>query len=216
MSARPAHYQPPPRPPEEASEGDPLMAINQLADELVKQGLRQVEGDLIGDDTRYVWSPYPAGWTTDDTIWDYGAPVSALTFNDSAQTFVLTQGTAVSGPVSLTIRPPIEFYTVMNLIETRGARGREVQVERPLGSWVLTLRGFLPAGDRAEKLQIAVHEPALFAARALELALASRGVVLTGDVAARHRLARHAVVGARGSRPGSTHIAAARGASPDS
>ena len=42
--------------------GNPLAAIEDLADQLVARGVKRVDGDIIGDDTWYVWQPYAAGW----------------------------------------------------------------------------------------------------------------------------------------------------------
>ena len=45
--------------------GNPLVAIEDLADQVAARGVKRVDGDIIGDDTWYVWQPYaPAGpWT---------------------------------------------------------------------------------------------------------------------------------------------------------
>src|SRR5574340_315058 len=64
--------------------GDPLQAIEDLADQVAAKGVRSVDGDITGDDTAYVWEPFPDGWSVDDPVWEYGAPVSALTLNDNA------------------------------------------------------------------------------------------------------------------------------------
>src|SRR5690242_3991824 len=48
---------------------DPLAAVKRLADQIEARGVRQVRGDVIGDDTRYPFDRYPDGWTIDDAIW---------------------------------------------------------------------------------------------------------------------------------------------------
>ena len=63
--------------------GNPLKAIEALADQIFAGGVRRIDGDIVGDDSAYVWEPYPDGWVQDDEVWDYGAPVSALTINDN-------------------------------------------------------------------------------------------------------------------------------------
>src|ERR1035437_9983200 len=59
--------------------GNPLAAIEELAGQLVARGVKRVDGDIIGDDTWYVWQPYAAGWAVDDPQSDDGPPISALT-----------------------------------------------------------------------------------------------------------------------------------------
>ncbi len=57
----------------------PLQAIEQLADAIAAHGVQRIDGDIVGDDRLFPWDPYPASWTEDDTLRDFGAPVSALT-----------------------------------------------------------------------------------------------------------------------------------------
>ena len=48
-----------------ANRPNPLRFVEQFADQLVEQGLRFVDGDIIGDDSAYAMSPFrTAGlWT---------------------------------------------------------------------------------------------------------------------------------------------------------
>src|ERR1035441_1470311 len=66
--------------------GNPLAAIEDLAGQLVARGVRRVDGDIIGDDTWYVWQPYAVGWAVDDPQSDDGPPISALTLADNVLT----------------------------------------------------------------------------------------------------------------------------------
>ena len=42
--------------------GDPLQAIDALAAQVADAGVRRIDGNIVGDDTAYVWEPYPEGW----------------------------------------------------------------------------------------------------------------------------------------------------------
>ena len=57
--------------------------LEEMADQVARNGLKIVDGDLIGDDTFYAFEKYAEGWAWDDLQWIDGAPVSALTFNDN-------------------------------------------------------------------------------------------------------------------------------------
>lgn len=61
----------------------PLAGLEDLADQLARAGVKSVAGDVIGDDSFFVWEPYGTGWSWDDLDWSYGAPISALTVNDN-------------------------------------------------------------------------------------------------------------------------------------
>jgi D-alanyl-D-alanine carboxypeptidase/D-alanyl-D-alanine-endopeptidase (penicillin-binding protein 4) len=168
-------------------EGNPLRAIEELADKLVAAGLRRVEGGVVGDDTFYVWSPYAEGWAVDDPQWEYGAPVSAIAINDNAFTLSMLPGARAGEPAHVTLTPPLELYRLDNRVRTvaRGER-RRVTLDRDPGGMQLRLWGTFPAGGEAWEQLLGIEDPALYAALALRDALASRGVAITGDARARH------------------------------
>ena len=75
--------------------GNPLAAIEDLADQIVARGVKRIDGDIIGDDTWYVWQPYAVGWGIDDPQSDDGPPISALTLNDNVLTLHVRPGARV-------------------------------------------------------------------------------------------------------------------------
>ena len=162
--------------------GDGLQAIEDLASQVAARGIRRIDGDIVGDDTVYVWEPYPDGWGLDDAVWEYGAPVSALTVNDNAFRLSVLPG----DPARIAIDPPLEFYQIDNLVRT-GAE-RKIHIEREPGSRQLRIWGTLPSKGPGQSHILALHDPALYAAAALRDALARRGVAIHGEAIARHAL----------------------------
>ena len=142
--------------------------------------MQRIDGDIIGDDRLFPWDPYPPSWTEDDTLRDYGAPVSALSVNDN------TVAVSIS-PTTLTLSPAFEYLTIDNLVRT-AARGADSAVHaRRVGhsrQWQLT--GALSLGRTATEI-LPVDDPALFAASALYDALTRRGIAIRGRAVARHR-----------------------------
>jgi len=166
--------------------GNPLQGIEELADQVYQAGVRRVEGDIIGDDTAYVWEPYPDGWALDDALWEYGAPVSALTVNDNVIQVQLRAGSE-DEPVSVRLFPSLDYYLLDTRIRVQAGAGR-VWVERLPGSYHLRLWGSL-APKQQQSISLAIVDPALFAARAFRDALRLRGITVTGRAVARHRYA---------------------------
>jgi len=162
--------------------GEGLRAIEDLADQVAARGVRRIDGDIIGDDSAYVWEPYPSGWGQGDAIWEYGAPVSALTINDNAFTLTLHPGE----PTRVSIDPALEFYQIDNLVEQGSPR--HIRIEREPGSRQLRIWGTLPRNDPGLTEILAIHDPALYAAVALRDALERRGVAVRGEAVARHSL----------------------------
>jgi serine-type D-Ala-D-Ala carboxypeptidase/endopeptidase (penicillin-binding protein 4) len=183
----------------DARPGQPLAAIEDLADQIAIRGIRRIDGDIVGDDRWFPWDPYPPSWTEDDTVRDYGAAVSALTINDNVVRVSLAPGARAGEPAVVSLTPALEYLTIDNRIVTAPRGGRaEVRTQRVPGSreWLLT--GSIPAGRGAVVEILPVDDPALFAASALYAALTARGIVIHGRPVARHRAIGEANVGADG------------------
>jgi serine-type D-Ala-D-Ala carboxypeptidase/endopeptidase (penicillin-binding protein 4) len=177
---------------------DPLLAIESFADEMVAHGVRVVEGDVAGDDSLYVWEPYPPGWAEDDAIWEYGAPVSALTLNHGVLKLSIEPGKQAGDPALLSLNPPVEYYAISNRIQTVASGEQKIRVDRLAGSRELRLSGTVVLNHIPAIEELAVDDPALFTATALYNALIHRGVSVHGRPVARHRVAGespHAPVG---------------------
>src|SRR6185437_11955471 len=69
--------------PKADRDGVPEKALADLADAAVAKGLKEVDGDIVADDSYYPYDPYPAGWLTGDTFFSFGAPVTAIDYNDN-------------------------------------------------------------------------------------------------------------------------------------
>lgn len=172
----------------DSGSGPALRTLDALADKAVAAGLTRVDGDIIGDDRLYPWAPYPPSWTQDDTLREYGAPVSALTLTENSIAMTIHPGPEPGDLAQISFSPALEYYSIDNRIVTvaKGGEAR-IRISRVQNSRQLLVWGSIPAGHAAVGEMIAVDDPALFAAEALYDALARRGVTITGQAIARHR-----------------------------
>jgi D-alanyl-D-alanine carboxypeptidase/D-alanyl-D-alanine-endopeptidase (penicillin-binding protein 4) len=181
LSARAAPYRKGP------AIGDPLQAIEALADQVVAAGVRRIDGDIVGDDSAFVWAPYPEGWAQDDTVWDFGAPVSALAVNDNVVGITLRAPAAGGRAPALFLSPALEYYILDNRVRTGPGLENKVYLERLSGSRQLRLWGTMSSDPVSSvTLRVAIDDPALYAAHALADALGRRGVAIAGRPRARH------------------------------
>jgi D-alanyl-D-alanine carboxypeptidase/D-alanyl-D-alanine-endopeptidase (penicillin-binding protein 4) len=170
--------------------GDPLAAIEQLADQAVAAGLRRVDGNIVGDDRRYPWSPYPASWTADDMLNGYGAPVSALSLNDNVIAVAVRPGARPGDLARVLLNPPVEYFAIDNRVRTvEGGGAANLSLTRVPGARQILLAGTIGARAAAAAGTAVIDDPALYAAHALYAALLNRGVVIRGRPLARHRAA---------------------------
>jgi D-alanyl-D-alanine carboxypeptidase/D-alanyl-D-alanine-endopeptidase (penicillin-binding protein 4) len=167
--------------------GDALAALADLADQVAARGTLRIDGDVVGDDSWYVWEPFGNGWSIDDPVYEYGAPVSALTVNDNAFTLSIRPGAKEGDPAALMLNPAVEFYSIDNRVRTISSGSeRRIHYSRAAGSMTLKLWGTIPERDRGEDLMLGIDDPALYAAIAFRQALEDRGITVAGRAVARH------------------------------
>jgi D-alanyl-D-alanine carboxypeptidase/D-alanyl-D-alanine-endopeptidase (penicillin-binding protein 4) len=175
-------------------EVNPLRYLAEMADQVAATGLKVVNGDVVGDDTLFPWEPYAQDWSIDDTVWGYGAPVSALTINDNQIKVTVTPAAVEGQPATVTVDPAVPSYYTLDVAVTTGAKksGSHVQMERALGSKVLRVYGSIAADAQPDEEEVAIHDPAEYAAEALKGMLEARGIVVTGKARALHRISNDA------------------------
>ena len=161
--------------------------IEELADQLIARGLKRIDGGVVGDDRRYSWEPQAADWAFDDGVWSYGAPVSALMLDDNSFALTLKPGKQVGDFPSVTLTPPFEYFAIDNQVRTERDAQRKIEIERSPQGRQVRLRGVLPIEDPGYTVELALDDPALYAAAALRDVLERRGVAVRGPPGSRHR-----------------------------
>lgn len=158
-----------------------------MVDAAIGKGLREVDGDIIADDGYFPYDPYPAGWSAGDLFFDFGVPVSAITFNDNVVSILIQPGARPGDPAEITTQPAAALETLAHSITTSAPGGMpEIAVVRQPGDNFLLLRGSIPAGHEPVKLDLAMIAPAETAARTIKELLEARGVRVTGGIRVQH------------------------------
>jgi D-alanyl-D-alanine carboxypeptidase/D-alanyl-D-alanine-endopeptidase (penicillin-binding protein 4) len=198
LSAREYPYKPPaattPAPPAGAPvEGGPpppqptaMGVLDLLAQQVEQSGVRTVDGDVVGDDSYFLYQPYGHGWGWGDLQWAYGAPVSALTFNDNTQQLEITPANSAYNPTKAEWTPNIDYFALENNMKP-AAPGQIAHpgLQRKPGSMLVRTWGTIPSGGL--KVNLAIDDPAEFAADAFVNALVGRGIKVTGSAATAHQ-----------------------------
>ena len=160
----------------------PIVALENLADQLVQKGLRYVDGDIVADDSYYAFERYGEGWAQDDLVWEWGAPVAALTINDNVIFVNILPADRPGERAFVDINPFPEYYRIDNRVMTTpgGTGPRKIYINREPGSNQLTLWGNIPVDDQGANEALSIEDPADFTAKLFRLLLEKRGVTIYG------------------------------------
>ena len=158
---------------------DPMAVPREFAKGIQAAGIREITGDLVMDDRLFDRVYRAPGWPKAEWLWWYAAPVSALSFNDNCVEVKVTGGAAPDAPAAISTFPSFPAMRFVNHCLT-GARERpgEVSFERAEDG-AIAVSGRLPVGaSRSET--IAVEDPALYLAAAIQTEMAKIGIRLDG------------------------------------
>jgi serine-type D-Ala-D-Ala carboxypeptidase/endopeptidase (penicillin-binding protein 4) len=171
----------------EEFDGPPERVLIELADALAAHGVKEISGDVIGDDSYFPRERYPNGWEIDDMVWEYGAAISSIVVEDNTVALTLTPGEKRGDPVVASVAPLTPDFVLQNDVTTSAPEVKsDLTLTREPGASLVVVRGTLPAKSAPRKLVLAIEEPALNAASLLAGLLPERGVKLDGGIRAVH------------------------------
>src|SRR3989475_4952327 len=174
----------------EEFEGPAEKVLAELADALVAKGVKEISGDVIGDDSYFPRERYPNGWEIDDMVWEYGAAISSIVVHDNTVTLTVTPGELAGSPGHAEVSPATPDFGLKNGGGTSGAGVKsELTLKREPGANLVAVKGTLPAKGTPRKLVLAIEEPAQHAAATLKRLLEERGVKVGGAARAWHEQA---------------------------
>ena len=158
-----------------------------LVDDAVAKGLREVDGDVVADDSFYPYDPYPAGWSNGDLFFSFAAPVSAIAYNDNTVFVTIAPGPHIGDPATITTEPAAALGAFAADITTGPPDTLPdfAVVRQPAADFIL-LRGAIGAGRTPTRIDIAMTAPAEVAASSLKQLLEARGVRVMGTARAHH------------------------------
>lgn len=164
-------------------DNDYKKAIDELADTLVKAGIKEIKGDLVGDESFFRGSRFGDSWSIDDTQFYYGAEVSALTVQENTVDLFFKPGANVGDPLQITTKPETTYLKFENRSKTTEKGGKSgVDIYRPVDSNTVYVWGSLPAGSKGSDDSVAVYNAPLWFITILHDALAKRGVTVSGKL----------------------------------
>jgi PBP4 family serine-type D-alanyl-D-alanine carboxypeptidase len=151
--------------------GDPLAVLRDLAAQVVKAGVKRVDGRVLVDASLFP-DQGPEGGT--------GVIVSPIVVNDNLVDVTVTPGAHLGDPVTIAVSPQTPYVTFVNRATT-GARKSDATIDMSAdvrdaaGRHTVTIVGAQPLGPSV-LYAYRVPEPVAFAQAAFTLALDDAGV----------------------------------------
>lgn len=160
-------------PDTKAVPGDPLAVLRDLAAQIVKAGIKSIDGRVLVDTSLFP-DQGPEGGT--------GTIVSPIVVNDNVVDVIVTPGKKTGDPVSISVSPQTAYVTFVNKATTAGAKVDATidlsdDVADAAGRHTVTIKGVQPAGPSV-LYAYRVPDPKRFAQDAFAKALQDAGVTM--------------------------------------
>ncbi len=157
----------------------PTSIFEQVAASLKALGLREVRGNIVGDDS-YFDSEYYGPWPEDESCKWYAARVSALSFNDNCVDIYVWPGASPGAKAKVAKSPKTSFVRVINRASTTSHRSNSAWIS-PVGDGTAVLvGGSIWSRKKEEVLYFPVESPPLYAATVFRETLEREGVKVAG------------------------------------
>lgn len=170
--------------------GDPTLLkedLDQMAAKLKSLGIKQINGNLIGDDSWYddVRLSQDLNWS--DEPFYTGAQVSALTLSPNedydAGTIIVDvlPGKSVGDKPIVTLTPQTEYVEIVNKAETvKKDHSKTISIEREHGSNRIFITGAIPLEGSSSRSWVSIWEPTGYAVDVFKKSLEENNITIIG------------------------------------
>lgn len=166
-------------------QGDPTLMkkdLDQFAVTLAKMGIKQITGDLIGDDTWFDSVRLSPSIHKSDETYYYAAQIAGLTLSpnadyDAGTVIVNASPTKKGHKAKVTMTPDTGIVTIINKSNTvpKGNKNT-LTIKRQSGTNNIVITGNAPLGSAGKKEWVTVSNPTAYTLDVFKKSLSSKGI----------------------------------------
>jgi D-alanyl-D-alanine carboxypeptidase/D-alanyl-D-alanine-endopeptidase (penicillin-binding protein 4) len=148
-------------------------------------GIRRIQGNVLADATCFRGSPTGSSWTFEDLAEGETGLISALSLHDNLTQFRVEPGSGIGERCRIEpVQPGTGLACSNRTVTAAPGLPAHLEVFEPLHARTIYILGQLPLGSAAQTVDAAVPQPAEWFAQAFKLALARRGIAVSGQALA--------------------------------
>lgn len=165
----------------DAFQGRAQAVFEEWADRLAGQGIREIGGDVVGDDHLFNDRRPGGGWPRDMEPACYAARVSAVSFNENCLEATVSPGAGPGEAALVTIDPRTAYGKIRNEVTTgRAGAGTEIEVRQAPDQGEIIVTGRIDGAGPPRPIRFAAANPTLYAATVLKEVLERKGIKVRG------------------------------------
>lgn len=160
---------------------DPRDPFFMWADTLLKMGIKQLNGNIIGDDNAFEDYGYGMGWSFGGLGYWWSAESGALQFNENYVDLYIVQPTDTADSVQIIPNVESEYFTIINHTTAVDTGRTRIEISRPYGTNEITVSGNVLVGKDTLERTPSLWNPTLFYTTVLKETFIKKGISVSGN-----------------------------------
>lgn len=161
--------------------GDPSLteeALQELAAAVKEKGIKQVNGNLLLDESYFDDVRLGTSWMWDDEPYGYSAQLSALAVHKNFVTATIAPGQKIGDAAKIALEPATSYLTLTNRAKTVEGSKSDLTVERLRGKNEVIVTGTIGTKAAPYQEDVTMEDPAMFVGEIWKRQLLAQGVKL--------------------------------------
>ncbi|MGN7470569.1 D-alanyl-D-alanine carboxypeptidase/D-alanyl-D-alanine endopeptidase [Brevibacillus sp. SAFN-007a] len=153
------------------------VSIEKIAAWINEQGVKEIQGNLVLDESYFDTQRLGLGWAWDDESFSYNPTLGALAVNRGTVMIAYEPAAKAGEPVSFNLLPKTSYVAIINEAKTVAPDEENTfAIVRDRGTNTIRLTGHLPLDHPGDYERVPVEDPAKYVGTLLKEALESEGV----------------------------------------
>ncbi|MFS0555994.1 D-alanyl-D-alanine carboxypeptidase/D-alanyl-D-alanine-endopeptidase [Brevibacillus sp. 179-C9.3 HS] len=153
------------------------VSIEKIAGWIKQQGIKQIKGNLVMDESYFDQQRLGLGWAWDDESYYYNPTIGALALNRGTVMVEYKPAGSAGEAVQMNLLPKTSYVQVINEAKTvQKGEDNTFSILRDRGTNTIRLTGNLPLDHEGDYERVPVEEPAKYVGTVLREALEQQGI----------------------------------------
>jgi serine-type D-Ala-D-Ala carboxypeptidase/endopeptidase (penicillin-binding protein 4) len=158
----------------------PQAIFSNWADSLKAHGIREIRGDIIGNDDLFEDVHLGAGWAWDDLSFSYAAEFGPLMADNTTAEFFINPPIDFEEDISIMDNLPFRYFTYKSEVSFDDSLDEHIHARRVNGTNIFRAYGNYGKDKKSYYKLITAENPTLFYTEILKSALERSGITISG------------------------------------
>lgn len=159
---------------------DPREPFFNWADTLIRMGIKEINGNIIGDDNFFEEQRFSPDWSFANLTHHYAAEYGALQFNENYVDLYIIRPKSLLDSVTIIPNVKTKYFSIKNNLFAVDTSRSKINFNRDFGTNNITVSGQIHVGNDTLERSPSIWNPTLFYTTVLKETFEAKGIKITG------------------------------------